>query len=163
MPALQVSTPWPEPGKGDLVALVAGLVTGASLPDIASATGVSVSTVQRRRRNPLVRQAVAAAQLEQRRQVKAQLGAMRDQALEVLEGLLLDDSPMVRLRAVTVVLTQAMRYELAADGEPGLSHSGGVDPEADGMLARQLCDDAWDIDLTSPPFEEEDETDADQE
>lgn len=157
------STPWPEPGKGDMIALIAGLMAGDSLQDIAEATGVSVSTVQRRRKNPVVREVVAEAQREQRRRVHAQLCVIQTKALEALDRLISDEAPMVCLRAVTVALTQALRYDLAADDEPETQYGSGVDPTADNMLARQLHDDAWNIDLRSPRFEEGEETDGAQE
>lgn len=139
-------TSWPEPGKGDLAALVAGFVSGRSLQEIAAATGVSVSTVQRRRRDPLIGQAIATAQLDQRRQALGRLGVVRHQALAVLADLLEDDDPMVRLRAVTTVLAQCLRYELSATEEHPMQHSSGSDPAADEMLDAQLSDHAWEID-----------------
>ncbi len=139
-------TPWPEPGEGDIAALVAGFVSGRSLQEIAGATGVSVSTVQRRRRDPLIGQAIATAQLDQRRQALGRLSVVRYRALEVLADLLEDGDPMVRLRAVTTVLTQCLRYELSGNEEPGVQHSSGTDPAADEMLDAQLSDQAWEID-----------------
>ncbi len=155
-------TSWPEPGKGAVAALVAGFVSGLSLQEIAAATGVSLSTVQRRRKDPLIGQAIATAQLDQRRQALGRLGAVRYQALEVLADLLEDGNPMVRLRAVNTVLTQCLRYEASANEEHGGQHRSDTDPAADEMLDAQLSDHAWQIDPMQNKVELNEVPDADE-
>ncbi len=163
MSAEDRSARWPEPGKGDVVALIAGFVSGQSLQAIATQTGLSVSTVQRRRRDPYVRQAIAAAMLDRRRQVLGRLGEIRYQALEELAELLHDQDPMVRLRAVTVVLSQCLRYEQSGLEDPGLEHSSGADPGAELLLSEQMSDRAWDIDPTQASIPPSEGADADAE
>ncbi len=136
---------WPQAGKGGFVALVAGLVAGRSLAQIAAAAGCSISSVQRRRRDPRVQQAIHDAQQDQRRQILGQLGAARSKAMLVLEDLLENDQPKVRLAAVNVELTQGLRYELAAEPELEPQHTTGADPDAETILADQMGEHAWDV------------------
>ncbi len=136
---------WPEACKGDVAGVVAGFVAGLSLAEIAEAAGCSVSSVQRRRRHPGVRQMIHDARAEQRRQVLGQLGAARSKAILVLADLLDDDQPRVRLAAANLVLSQALRYEVMAEPEPELEHTTGTDPGADRMLLETMGEDAWSL------------------
>jgi hypothetical protein len=97
--------------SGDLEALVAAAVLGKPLTEIASLAGVSVSTVQRRLREPEVVAAITEARGRHRAEALGRMTDLRGQALERLEGLLGDDDPSVALRAVSLVLTTSTRFE----------------------------------------------------
>ena len=97
--------------SGDLEALVAATVLGKPLTEIASLAGVSVSTVQRRLKEPEVVAAITEAQGLHRAEALGRMTDLRRQALERLEGLLDDEDASVALRAATLVLTTSIRFE----------------------------------------------------
>ena len=145
---------WPEPGKGDLAVLIAGVVAGHSLQQIADEIGMSVSTVQRRRHDPLVRQAVRAAQVERHRELLGRLGGVRNRALTVLEELLDHDEPAVRLKAANMVLAHSLRYELAQPSETATEpeqESIPENPVAIQLLAEHMSGRAWDVETVCAP------------
>jgi hypothetical protein len=95
--------------------------------------------------------------------VLGRLGEIRCQALEELAALLHDEHPMVRLRAVTVVLSQSLRYEQSELEDPGSEHSSGADPGAELFLSEQMSNRAWDIDPNPAWIPSVEATDADAE
>ena len=97
--------------NGDSEALVAAAVLGKPLTKIASLAGVSVSTVQRRLKEPEVKAAITEARGHHRAEALGRMTDLRTQALERLEDLLGDDDASVALRAVTLVLTTSTRFE----------------------------------------------------
>jgi len=101
-----------SPSHGSIHRLVAAIAAGESLTVAARAAGMSVSTVQRRLREPAVLAAVVDAQADLTREAVGQLREMRSRAMartsEILET---DSNPNVVLRAAELVL----RHAAAAD------------------------------------------------
>lgn len=97
--------------SGDVEALVAAAVLGKPLTEIANLAGVSVSTVQRRLKEPEVMAAINETRGQHRTEALGRMTDLRAQALDRLEALLGDEDPSVALRAVTLVLTTSTRFE----------------------------------------------------
>lgn len=120
--------------SGDIGALIATAAAGRPLQEIAEAAGVSVSTVQRRLKDPAVQAEIRQLQAQQRRAAHARLVGLREAALNRVERLIdeaWDDG--TKLRAAALVLRLAERSDeilalderlstvelvLAAPGEP---------------------------------------------
>jgi len=101
--------------KGNLAALVAAVAAGRPLIESASAGGVSVSTAQRRLRNPAVMALVHEARVELTRQSMGRSWELRDVALDCLADLLAgQQDPAVKLRIVEVALRNAAAADSAA-------------------------------------------------
>lgn len=107
--------------KGDEAALIAAAVAGRSLPDIAAAAEVSVSTVQRRLRDPEILSALREGRTQQRREAVGQLNSELKSAIEQLGQLLTHEDPNVALRAVGMVLGNAHKYTTAIELEERLN------------------------------------------
>lgn len=103
---------WPQPGKGNVVRLIAGLAAGEPLGEIAEAMGVSVSTVYRRRRDPVIGQAVAEARADLNRQLLGRLAESQSRAHQVLSELLDHEDPAMRLRAANAATQRHVRLRL---------------------------------------------------
>jgi hypothetical protein len=97
--------------SGDVEALVAAAVLGKPLAEMASLAGISVSTVQRRLKEPEVIAAINEARGRHRTEALGRMTDLRTQALDRLQGLLDDEDPGISLRAVTLVLTTSTRFE----------------------------------------------------
>lgn len=94
--------------KGNIAALVAAAAAGESLPSIAAASGLSVSSVQRRLADPNVEGLVRQAQADLTRQSVARIRGLRDKGLERLDELLgADIDASLTLRTVELVLRHA--------------------------------------------------------
>ncbi len=100
---------------GDEAALVAAAAAGRTLAQVAAAAGVSMSTVQRRLRDPEVARAVAVARSELRRQAVARLVDLRASALNRVEAILELADPALALRAATLILNTSLKVEAAYD------------------------------------------------
>ncbi len=100
---------------GDEAALVAAAAAGRPLAQVAAAAGVSMSTVQRRLRDPEVVSAVAVARSELRRQAVARIVNLRASALNRVEAILELDDPALALRAATLILNTSLKVEAAYD------------------------------------------------
>jgi len=100
---------------GDEAALVAAAAAGRPLAQVAAAAGVSMSTVQRRLRDPEVARAVAVARSELRRQAVARLVDLRASALNRVEAILELADPALALRAATLILNMSLKVEAAYD------------------------------------------------
>lgn len=107
--------------KGDEAALIAAAVAGRSLPDIAAAGQVSVSTAQRRLQDPEVLSAVRDGRAHQRREAVGQLNSELKSAIERLGQLLTHEDPNVALRAVGMVLGNAHKFTTAIEFEERLN------------------------------------------
>jgi AcrR family transcriptional regulator len=95
--------------RGDESALIAGAVAGWSYAEVAAAAGVSVSTVQRRLRDPQIMAAVQEERTQQRRQTVGRLNDQLPVAIERLGELLEDSDPKIALRAIGIVLGSVHR------------------------------------------------------
>ena len=107
--------------KGDEAALIAGAVAGWSHSEIASAAGVSVSTVQRRLRDADIVAAVQEGRTQQRREAVGRLNEGVCVAVKQLTRLLSDDDPRVVLRAIGLILSNAHRYTTAVEFDERLT------------------------------------------
>lgn len=121
---------------GDEAALVAAAAAGRPLAQVAAAAGVSLSTAQRRLRDPEVALAVAAARGELRRQAVARMVDLRANALNRVEAILELGDPALVLRAAALVLNSSLKLEAAYDFhdrlaalEEGQAHQGTLDPD----------------------------------
>lgn len=100
--------------KGNLPALVAAFAAGASLSEAARAANVSVSTAQRRLKEPDVAQAVEEARIDLSRQAMARALGLREQAWNrVTDVLAHPESATLGLRAAEMVLRHAASVEAA--------------------------------------------------
>ena len=97
--------------NGDLGALVAAAVLGKPLAEMAALAGVSVSTVQRRLKEPEVVAAIVEARGQHRTEALGRMTALRTDAVDRLTQLIDDDDPSVALRAVALVLTTSSKFE----------------------------------------------------
>lgn len=100
--------------QGDLPTLIAHVAVGQSLSAAARAAGMSVSTAQRRLRDPVVQAAIAESQADLVRQVLGRFRDLRNQALDRLSEYLAGGSePGVVLRAAELVLRHATAADMA--------------------------------------------------
>ena len=95
--------------------MVAGAVAGRTLSEIAAAAGASVSTVQRRLKEPEIVEQVRQARSQHRQEALGRLTSLRRRALERLQDLLEDDDPALVLRTAALVLSTATKFDLVAD------------------------------------------------
>ncbi len=100
--------------KGSIPALVTAIATGASQPEAARLSGMSVKTVQRRLREPAVVLAIHEARAELTRQALGRISSLRDLALDRVGAILADtESPALSLRAAELVLRFSAAGEAA--------------------------------------------------
>src|SRR4051794_11518558 len=98
--------------KGDLATLVAHIAVGQPLAASARAAGMSVSTAQRRLREPETQRQVVEAYADHTRVAAGRFKDLRTQALDRLGEYLAGASdPKVTLRAIEL----ALRYSAASD------------------------------------------------
>ena len=100
---------------GDEAALIAEAAAGRPLAQVAAAAGASMSTVQRRLRDPDVARAVAVARSELRRQAVARMVDLRARALNRVEAILELEAPALALRAAALILNTSLKVEAAYD------------------------------------------------
>jgi transposase len=96
-------------GRGDEAAMIAAAVAGKSFGEIAAAGGVSVSTAQRRLKNPEVAGLVQEGRTEQRRQLIGRLNELAQLSMERLEELVTQEEPGVAVRAISLVLSSSQQ------------------------------------------------------
>lgn len=101
--------------KGDEAALVAGAVAGRSLAEIAAAAGISISTCQRRLRDPDILVEVAGGRAQQRREAVGQLNNDALLAIRTLRELATHEDPAVALRAAGTILATLHRFTRVLD------------------------------------------------
>ncbi len=116
--------------KGDETALIAGAVAGWSYSEVAAAAGVSVSTVQRRLRDPKIVAAVQEERTQQRRQTVGRLNDRVPVAIERLGKLLADEDPKIALRAIGMILGNVHRRALEFDERLTLLEVNPIDGES---------------------------------
>jgi AcrR family transcriptional regulator len=102
-------------------AFLKAALSGCTLADIAKASGISVSSVQRRLKDEDVVRAMREARAELRSQVIHRLGQARLQAVDKLVELLDSSKEPVALRAAQVVIDLAVRGEDKYDLEARLA------------------------------------------
>lgn len=101
--------------KGDEGALIAAAVAGKSLEDIARIADVSVSTVQRRLRDPEIAAAIRDGRADHQRQAVGQLNEDLTQAITRLRDLVGHEDPSIALRAIDKLIAHAHRFNRALD------------------------------------------------
>lgn len=101
--------------KGDEGALIAAAVAGRSLEDIARIADVSVSTVQRRLRDPEIAAAIREGRADHQRQAVGQLNEDLTQAITRLRDLVGHEDPSIALRAIDKLIAHAHRFNHALD------------------------------------------------
>lgn len=106
--------------KGDEAALITAAASGQSHADIAAAADVSISTVQRRLRDPEIGAAVQEARTEQRLQMAGRLNQVMAAAIDKLEALVLHEDPRIALRAIGIVMGSAQQFAATAQTDEGL-------------------------------------------
>lgn len=95
--------------KGDESALIDAAVEGRTLAEIAEAAGVSISTAQRRLRDPDILAELADARAQHRREFVGKLNAEVSAAIDRLGQFLEHEDASVALRAINLTLTYADR------------------------------------------------------
>lgn len=129
---------------GNDAELIAAAVAGQSLSRIAAAAGVSVSTAQRRLRQPEVQAAIRDEGVRLRREATARLGSLRSDALDRLAGLIGDDDPRTSIRAVSLVLASSARFDHLYDLDiriAALEHSASLTPDGSTPTSAEEHDD----------------------
>ncbi len=120
-------------GSGSVPELVVAIASGRSLAAAAVVADMSVSTAQRRLREPEVLDAVQEARVDLTRQALGRVRGLRDVALdrvgEVLAG---DYGPAFTLRAAELVLRHAAAADTAWLHERVLQLERQLAPELDG-------------------------------
>lgn len=99
---------------GDSTRLVAAAVAGRTLSEIAAAAGISVSTVQRRLKEPEIAGQIRSARSQQRHETLGQLHQLSARAVARL-GELVEHEPAVSLRAISLVLGSSAKMAMAVD------------------------------------------------
>ncbi len=99
----------------------AAVVAGRPLHEVAALAGLSVSSVQRRLKDPEAIAEVKQERSRQRQETLAQFNQLRTACVKRL-GLLVNDSdPSIALRAIPLILTTSGRLDLAFDVEQRLA------------------------------------------
>lgn len=142
--------------KGNIGVLVAAAADGRTLADVGAASGLSISSVQRRLREPAVASAVALARRDLQRQAVGRLASLRSEALDGLAALVQDEDRPVRLRAIDLALRHGLSYEVAYEREQRLITSLAPAPGLDALeaLADVTAEDGWAIELALPELTE---------
>lgn len=107
--------------KGNTAGIITAAVAGRSLLEIAAAGGVSVSTVQRRLKEPEIAEAIREARALQRQERLGQLNELSARAVTRLGELLEDEHPVVAIRAVGLLLTTVIKLDPLVDLEERLT------------------------------------------
>jgi hypothetical protein len=100
---------------GNRAALVAAVVTGRSLQEIAALAGVSISTVQRQLKDPDVIAEVGEERSRQRQETYGRLTGLHAACLDNLGELINSHKQDVALRAIGMVLTTSAKLDLAVN------------------------------------------------
>ena len=99
-------------GTGNIPEMIAAIASGRSLAETAKTSRMSVSTVQRRLREPEIQAQIDQSRVDLTRQALGRVRGLRDLALDrVAEILSQDESPGLTLRAAELIL----RHAAAAD------------------------------------------------
>ena len=127
----------------NMTKLVVAAVEGKTLQEIAKTCGASVSTVQRRLKEPAVKQEITDARFQARQEALGRLTGMRVTALERLQDLVTDDDTKVVLRAVDLILRTSLNFDKLVDLderllslEEQLSPIAGTEQDGDGHASQ---------------------------
>ena len=102
--------------KGDEAALIAAAVAGKWFEDIAHIADVSVSTVQRRLRDPPeIAAAIREGRADHQRQAVGRLNEDLNYAIERLRDLIDHRDPSIALRAIDKLIAHAHHFNQALD------------------------------------------------
>ncbi len=105
---------------GNMAVLVAAVVEGRPLREVAALAGLSVSSVQRRLRDPEVIAEIQVERARLRQETLGRFGQLRMASLDRLAVLVDHEEPTIALRAISVVLTSSARLDLVVDLEQRL-------------------------------------------
>ncbi|MFL6158429.1 MAG: hypothetical protein ACJ72D_20245 [Marmoricola sp.] len=112
---------------GDEAALVAAAVRGATLTEIGEEAGVSVSTVQRRLRDPEIVEAIAEGRAHKQREALGRLSQDLNAAVDRLRELVMHEDPRVALTAIDKLITHAHKLSRSSgQGEWGATSDEGA-------------------------------------
>ncbi len=106
---------------GNRGVLVAAVVAGRPLHEVAALADLSVSSVQRRLKDPEVIAEVKQERSRQRQETLAQFSQLRTACVKRLGELVNDADPSIALRAIPLILTTSGRLDLAFDVEQRLA------------------------------------------
>ena len=107
----------PPKRKGAMSCIVAGMVAGKALTEIAVEAGVSTRTLRRRLREPDMIARVAEAQTEVQRELLGRLGTLGGQALDTLTNQMKSEDPAIQLRAAKVTLERLIAHQNAFESQ----------------------------------------------
>lgn len=102
---------------GNTAVLVAGVVEGRPLGEVAAMAGVSISTVQRRLKDPGVIAEIYDERARLRQETLGRFVQLRMASLDRLAVLVGHEEPTIALRAISMVLTGSARLDLVVDLE----------------------------------------------
>ena len=119
---------------GKLSELVGAVVSGASMEDAAKAAGMSISTAQRRLRDPEVTDQIAQARRDLTMEAVGRIRSLRRTALALLEEIVNDDDTprSTSLKAIELIL----RHATAADSESRDIELGELEASVEEIKAR---------------------------
>jgi len=101
--------------KGDEAGLVAAAVRGGTLSEIAAEASVSISTVQRRLRDPDIEVAICEGRTQQQREAVGRLNADLNGAIMRLRELVQHEDPRVALSAIDKWVAHTHRFSTTAN------------------------------------------------
>ncbi len=106
---------------GNTAVLVAGIVAGRSLREVAAMAGASVSTVQRRLKDPDVIADIKDERSQQRQETLGRFSQLRTSCIARLAVLVDDANAGISLRAIGLILNATGRLDLTFDLEQRLT------------------------------------------
>jgi AcrR family transcriptional regulator len=106
---------------GNTAVLVAGIVAGRSLREVAAMAGVSLSTVQRRLKDPDVIADIKEERSQQRQETLGRFSQLRTASIDRLAVLVDDANAGISLRAIALILNATSRLDSTFDLEQRLT------------------------------------------
>ncbi|MBA2716278.1 MAG: hypothetical protein H0U51_04365 [Propionibacteriales bacterium] len=111
---------------GNTAVLVAGIVAGRSLREVAAMAGASVSTVQRRLKDPDVIADIKDERSQQRQETLGRFSQLRTSCIDRLAVLVDDANAGISLRAIALILNATGRLDSTFDLEQRLTELEGL-------------------------------------
>ncbi len=111
---------------GNTAVLVAGIVAGRSLREVAAMAGVSLSTVQRRLKDPDVIADIKDERSQQRQETLGRFSQLRTSCIDRLAVLVDDANAGISLRAIALILNATGRLDSTFDLEQRLTELEGL-------------------------------------
>jgi AcrR family transcriptional regulator len=124
--------------KGDSNQIVTGALAGRSLDQMATAAGVSRSTIQRRLKDPAMREAIREERARLRVESFARLRELDQPAVRRLRALVDDEDPGVALRAIALFFTTLGKLDGVVDLEDRLLALEAAPLESEGTEAHAV-------------------------